>query len=138
MTERLNCKAGDAAFVVLVNPSGECLQTAVESRIEPMTHIQTDGLNVNSVLHGVAGKLDMQKIGGKYSEHGPLKHVDRAISLAKRYLIGTYHQYCSRARLQLFLYEFSFRFNRRYEWSELFGRTLLACVLCPSGLYAPF
>jgi len=99
MTERLKGKAGDAAFVVLENPSGDCLQSAVEARIEPMTHIQTDGYHVNSVLHGVAGKLNMQRIGGQHEEHGPLKHVDRAISLAKRYLIGTYHQYCSRARL---------------------------------------
>ncbi len=138
MTERLNRKAGDAAFVVMENRSGDCFQNAVESRVEPMTHIRTDGLRVNSVLHGVAGKLNMDMIGGKYEEHGPLKHVDRAISLAKRFLIGTYHQYCSRANLQLFLNEFTFRFNRRYEWSQLFGRTLFACVLCPSKLSATF
>ncbi|QQR60209.1 MAG: transposase [Candidatus Melainabacteria bacterium] len=138
MTERLNCKAGDAAFVVMENPSGDCLQSAVESRVEPMTHIRTDGYHVNSVLHSVAGRLQMTRIGGQYEEHGPLKHVDRAISLAKRFLIGTYHQYCSRANLQLFLDEFSFRFNRRYEWSQLFGRTLLACILCAPTLYAPF
>lgn len=44
MTEHLKCKAGDATFVVLVNSNGERLQTALESRIESMTHIQTDGL----------------------------------------------------------------------------------------------
>lgn len=103
-----------------------------------MTHIRTDGFRINSVLHGIAGKLNIDKIGGVYSEHGPMENVDRAISLAKRYLIGTYHQYCSRARLQSFLNEFCFRFNRRYQWCQLFNRTLLACTLCPPVLYATF
>ena len=138
ITERLNSKAGDAALVVLSDPSGDTFQSTVESKVEPMTHIRTDGFPTNSVLHEIAGRLNMNTIGKNYSEHGPLENVDRVISLAKRFLIGTYHQYCSRAHLLAFLNEFTFRFNRRYYWCQLFSRTLHACALCPPVLYASF
>jgi transposase-like protein len=136
IVERLNRHAGDAALIVLPDQLGDTLKAAVETVLEPMTHIRTDGLPKNSSLHGLAGKLNMDTIGRNYSETGPLKNADRVISLAKRYLLGTYHQYCSRAHLQRFLNEFSFRFNRRYHWSQLFSRTLAAAALNPPVRYA--
>lgn len=136
IVERLNRCAGDAALIVLADQSGETFQAAVQSVVEPMTHIRTDGYPTNSVLHGIAGRLNMDTIGRNYSEHGPLENVDRVISLAKRYLLGTYHQYCSRAHLQRFLNEYAFRFNRRYHWSELFSRTLAAAALNPPVRHA--
>lgn len=136
IVERLNRHAGDAALIVLADQLGDTLKAAVETVLEPMTHIRTDGLQKNSSLHGLAGKLNMDTIGRNYSEHGPLKNADRVISLAKRYLLGTYHQYCSRVHLQRFLNEFSFRFNRRYHWSQLFSRTLAAAALNPPVRYA--
>jgi transposase-like protein len=136
IVERLNRRAGDAALLVLPDQSGAAFLKAVKSVVEPMTHIRTDAYPTNSILHALAGKLNMDKIGKIYSEHGPLENVDRVISLAKRYLLGTYHQYCSRAHLQRFLNEFAFRFNRRYHWSQLFSRTLAAAALNPPVRYA--
>lgn len=135
MVERLNRKAGDAAIVVLPNSLGETYVAAVESHLEPMTHVRTDGLHLNSVLHGRVGKLNMTKIDRNY-EQGALENVDRVISLVKRYLLGTYHQYCSRAHLQRFLNEFCYRFNRRYQWYQLASRLVAACALCPPIQYA--
>ncbi|MGI0086117.1 MAG: IS1595 family transposase [Nitrososphaerales archaeon] len=135
MVERLNRKAGDAAIVVLPDPLGETYVAAVESHLEPMTHVRTDGYPTNSVLHGRVGKLDMSTIGRKYEE-GALENADRVISLVKRYLLGTYHQYCSRAHLQRFLNEFCYRFNRRYQWYQLASRLVSACALCPPIEYA--
>lgn len=136
IVERLDRHAGDAALVVLPDQSGEAFLQSVESVVEPMTHVRTDGYSTNSMLHGLAGELNMTKIGKDYSEHGPLENVDRVISLAKRYLLGTYHQYCSRVHLQRFLNEFAFRFNRRYQWSQLFSRTLAAAAPNPPVQYA--
>jgi transposase-like protein len=135
MVERLHGKAGDAAIVVLPNQLGETFVAAVESHLEPMTHVRTDGLHTNSVLHGRVGKLNMTKIGKLY-EQGALENVDRVISLVKRFLLGTYHQYCSRAHLQRFLNEFCYRFNRRYQWYQLASRLVSACALCPPIQYA--
>jgi hypothetical protein len=128
MVERLNRKAGDAAMVVMSSPEGSEYQKAVESRLEPMTHVRTDGYPNNSLLHGIVGKLNMNNIS-KAEDHGPIENVDRVISLAKRHLLGTYHQYCSRAHLQRFLNEFCYRFNRRYGWYQLASRLLSACAL---------
>jgi hypothetical protein len=128
MVEQLNRKAGDAAMIVLSNQGGETFVETVEAHLEPMTHIRTDGLPTNSMLHGRVGKLNMKKIGDNY-EQGSLENVDRVISLAKRYLLGTYHQYCSRAHLQRFLNEFCYRFKRRYEWWQLASRLVSACAL---------
>jgi transposase-like protein len=135
MVERLSHGAGDAALVMLHNQSGMAAKQAVERYIEPMTHIRTDGYSSNSMLHGL-GPLNMETIGRTYVEHGPLKNADRVISLAKRFLLGTYHQYCARAHLQRFLNEYRFRFNRRYRWCQLASRVLAACALCPPVPYA--
>jgi hypothetical protein len=135
MVERLNRRAGDAAIVVLPDALGETYVAAVESHLEPMTHVRTDGYPTNSSLHGRVGKLNMKKIE-KLEEEGPLENVDRVISLVKRYLLGTYHQYCSRAHLQRFLNEFCYRFNRRYQWYQLASRLVAACALCPPIEYA--
>jgi len=135
MVERLNRRAGDAAVVVLPDQLGETYVAAVESHLEPMTHVRTDGYPNNSVLHGRVGKLDMTTIGKQY-EQGALENADRVISLIKRYLLGTYHQYCSRAHLQRFLNEFCYRFNRRYQWYQLASRLVAACALCPPIQYA--
>lgn len=136
IVERLNQTAGDAALVVIDEPSAKAFREAVEDNVEPMTHIRTDGLLKNSLLHGIAGRLNMKTIGKNYSEDGPLKNVDRVISLAKRYLLGTYHQYCSGKHLQRFLNEYAFRFNRRYKWCQLTSRTLKACALSAPIPYA--
>lgn len=135
MVERLNRKAGDAAMVVLPHDGHEPYVAAVEEHLEPMTHVRTDGLTMNSTLHGAVGKLNMTKIGKLY-EQGSLENADRVISLAKRYLLGTYHQYCARAHLQRFLNEFCYRFNRRYTWYQLASRLLSACALRPPVPYA--
>jgi transposase-like protein len=128
LVERLNRKAGDAAMVVISEPGPSFYRDAVEAHLEPMTFIQTDALLFNSVLHGVSGKLSMKKMT-KSHDHSALENVDRVISLAKRFLIGTYHQYCSRAHLQRFLDEFCYRFNRRYSWYQLACRLVSACAL---------
>jgi ISXO2-like transposase domain len=135
MVERLNRKAGDAAMVVLATPGSYPYRVAVEDHLEPMTHIRTDGLPLNAILHNRIGKLDMSKIGTSYDE-GSLENVDRVISLAKRFLLGTYHQYCTRAHLQRFLNEFCYRFNRRYSWYQLACRLIAAASLHPPIPYA--
>ncbi len=49
------------------------------------------------------------------------------ISLAKTFIDGTYHGR-GRARRQLYLEEFVYRFNRRYMKTGIASRLLIACV----------
>lgn len=135
MIERLNQRAGDVVCVVLPNLRREAYQKAVLKHIEPMTEVQTDFLPANSVLHGLAGTLHMSNFS-KTGDHGPLENVDRVISLIKRFLLGTYHQYCARKHLQRFLNEFCYRFNRRYSSGDMSSRLLSACALHAPVPYA--
>ena len=53
--------------------------------------------------------------------------VNTLISLAKAYIDGTYHGR-GRARRQLYLEEFTYRFNRRHMGTRIAYRLLLACL----------
>jgi transposase-like protein len=58
-------------------------------------------------------------------KHLPWVHL--AISLAKRFLLGTYHG-VSRKYLQTYLDEFCYRFNRRFKEPSLHESLLRACI----------
>jgi len=59
--------------------------------------------------------------------------MNTVISLAKTFLDGTYH---GRARRQLYLKEFTYRFNRRYMGTRIADRLLMACVTSQPHPYA--
>ena len=56
-----------------------------------------------------------------------LKYLHIIISNAKAYISGTYHGLIEK-RLQSYLDEFCYRFNRRFNTKQLFGRILNACI----------
>jgi predicted RNA-binding Zn-ribbon protein involved in translation (DUF1610 family)/transposase-like protein len=60
------------------------------------------------------------------AQHLPLVHL--AISLAKTFILGTYHG-VSRKHLQKYLDEFCYRFNRRFKESQLHESLIRACIL---------
>lgn len=92
-----------------------------------------------------AGAHNMaQKMGHKLAKHKStpesaaryLPWVHLAISLAKRFLLGTYHGAPNRPYLQSYLDEFCYRFNRRLKENQLCESLLRACVLAPPITYA--
>jgi transposase-like protein len=56
-----------------------------------------------------------------------LKWLHIIISNAKAYISGTYHG-LEEKNLQSYLDEFCYRFNRRFNTKQLFGRVLNACI----------
>jgi transposase-like protein len=56
-----------------------------------------------------------------------LKWLHIIISNAKAYILGTYHG-LEEKKLQSYLDEFCYRFNRRFNTKQLFGRVLNACI----------
>lgn len=56
-----------------------------------------------------------------------LKYLHILISNAKAFISGTYHG-LERKHLQSYLNEFCYRFNRRFNTKQLFGRALNACI----------
>jgi len=65
-----------------------------------------------------------------------LPWVHTAISLAKRFLLGTYHGAVSSRHLYKYLDEFCYRFNRRLRENQLSESLLRACVLAQPISYA--
>ena len=60
--------------------------------------------------------------------------VNTVISLAKTFIDGTYHGR-GRARRQLYLEEFTYRFNRRHMGTGIANRLLVACIQAPPHPY---
>ena len=106
------------------NVSSETLPKEIKALVEPGTTIHTDGWSgYNGIEEAgyphVAHKQKTIKQTTPFSEEGnltessslPLCH--RAISLLKRWILGTLQGSVGKNHLQYYLNEFTFRFNRR-------------------------
>lgn len=84
-----------------------------------------------AAAHNILAKLGHQfeaHVSTPASAATKLPWVHRAISLAKRFLLGTYHG-IERKHLQKYLDEFCYRYNRRFKESRLYESVINACVM---------
>lgn len=93
------------------------LQNVINDRVKPNSTIECDGYKSYPGLANVTVNPSKYQIGD-------LKWVHVAIGNFKAFLLGTYHGSCS--DYQPYLDEFCFRFNRRFQPSQLFTRLLRA------------
>lgn len=90
------------------------LQAFVEEAIERGSTVHTDGwdgyerVKANGYHHRVSFLRGHPELGSEL-----LPRVHRVVSLLKRWLLGTHQGAVSRAHLDYYLDEFTFRFNRR-------------------------
>ena len=94
--------------------------------IEAGSRIRSDGLTIYRILSkdGYAHEAQVfDPIGSP--EHLKILHI--IISNVKAFINGTYHG-LGDTHLQAFIDEFCYRFNRRFWESQLFNRTINACV----------
>jgi len=103
-------------------------------KVEPNQAFKTDGSQYHYVLRSMGHYLKAKVIPA-WEQHIELPWVHKAISLAKRFILGTYHG-VSAVHLQRYLDEFCYRFNRRHRPGEIVSRLLNACLLCPPRTYA--
>jgi transposase-like protein len=105
--------AGRVRMEVLADASKDSLHPFVEHNVKRGTPAATDGWPG----YGDLGKLGIHhwvtKIRDPKKSAVLFPHVHRAISLLKRWLLGTYQGAVQRNHLQAYLNEFEFRFNRR-------------------------
>ncbi len=94
--------------------TADSLQAFVEAAVAPGSLLHTDGLLSYDRLekHGYRHRITFLK-GRKESASELLPRVHRVVSLLKRWLLGTHQGAVSRAHLDYYLDEFTFRFNRR-------------------------
>jgi transposase-like protein len=94
------------------------LSEFVKANVEPGTMVVTDGYTGYLFLEneGYAHTVNKQVVATEEEEMLP--NIHRVASLLKRWLIGTHQNYSSEERLQSYLDEFSFRYNRRKSKSR--------------------
>jgi transposase-like protein len=118
------------------------MRRIVDASAESLVPFIQDSVEAGSVVH-TDGWLGYEPVGGKGYDHevtflkGKKKtaselmpRVHRAISLLKRWLMGTHQGAVSLEHLDYYLDEFTFRFNRRKSRSrgKLFFRLLQQAV----------
>ena len=94
----------------------ETLHAFIADSVEPGSTVNTDGLQSYRDLDVHAHRRDVQRKTNQ-DEHPP-QHAHRVIALLKRWLLGTHQGAVSKAYLDFYLDEFTFRFNRRKSASR--------------------
>lgn len=119
--------------------SADSLQAFVEEAVAPGSVLHTDGFLSYDRLekHGYGHRITFLK-GRKESPAELLPRVHRVVSLLKRWLLGTHQGAVSRAHLDYYLDEFTFRFNRRTSRhrGKLFYRLVQQAVAVEPAPYA--
>jgi hypothetical protein len=130
MIEREGKKSGNLVMQKIFGSfaSEPGVKKVVEARVDNTfrQHFVTDAANAHNVVRKLGHTLEMHKSTPETAaKYLPLVHM--AISLAKRFILGTYHG-VSRKHLQQYLDEFCFRYNRRSTDLQLHESLLRACV----------
>ena len=94
--------------------STSSVRSFVERNITEGSHVTTDGYGTynRSTIRGRGHQQIIVKRLPERSED-PIQNAHHAISLVRRFWIGTYHGAVSRKHFQAYLDEFEFRHNRR-------------------------
>jgi ISXO2-like transposase domain/Transposase zinc-ribbon domain len=106
----------------------------VRRTVAPGSKLVTDGAWAYKALipHGYQHDREVQgdRSRRELDQMRPLPRVHRVASLLKRWLLGTYQGRVSGEKLDHYLEEFSFRFNRRHSEARgmLFYRLVQQCV----------
>lgn len=112
------------------------LHRFIADSIEPGSTVRTDGFHAYRELSGYRHDRIVQSRRGD-EDDAMLPRVHRAISLLKRWLMGTHQGAISHEHLDAYLNEFVFRFNRRTSRSRglLFYRLTQQCVVTEPAPY---
>jgi transposase-like protein len=118
--------------------SADSLHSFVVDSIEPGSTVHTDGWQGYRGLEQKGYQCEVTVMGKQRKDAIKLlPHVHLVVSLLKRWLLGTHQGAVSRAHLNDYLDEFTFRFNRRKSKSrgKLFYRLLQQAVLTAPAPY---
>jgi len=104
-------------------------------RVAPRTTIRTDGWHAYWALASNGFVHEPHVVSKDKEALKRLRWVHLLAANLKGNIRGVHHG-VSEKHLDRYLAEFSFRFNRRYWDSQLFNRTVFACVSTPTVTFA--
>ncbi len=108
----------------------ETVRRLVAPRVKPGQFFEADGLGAYGILSSMGHRVTSRPVSPE-ERSTRLVWVHKAISLAKRFILGTYHGISGKC-LQRYLDEFCFRWNRRFFGVGVFMRLVnTACFSAP-------
>jgi len=124
-------KTGRMRLTKIPNASSESLHKFIEGNIEKPSKIITDGWLGYNGLSQIGYEHEIQESKVKDGDEEILPNVHRISSLLKRWLLGTHQSYLNKNKLEYYLDEYVFRYNRRTSKSRglLFLRLIEQAVI---------
>jgi len=124
-------KTGRVRLSKIPNASSESLNDFIRNNIEKSFKIITDGWIGNNDLSQIGYAHEIQKSSVKNGDEEILPNVHRIASLLKRWLLGTHQSYLNKNKLEYYLDEYVFRYNRCTSTSRglLFLRLIEQAVI---------
>ena len=116
--------------------SAKELHAFVKEAVEPGSTVHTDGWEAYKGIRKKGYRHEITPLKGRKGSE-LLPHVHRAVSLLKRWLMGTHQGAVSHEHIDYYLDEFTFRFNRRTSRyrGKLFFRLLQNAVAIAPAPY---
>ena len=111
--EVIGQKTGRTRLAVIPDASRISINAFVKSNIEIGTKIRTDGWSGYTDLTKMKYTREIHTDKVLQEDEELLPYVHRIASLLKRWLLGTHQNYTSSSKLNYYLDEFVFRYNRR-------------------------
>lgn len=130
MVESEGWRAGNVMMRVIPNDHIASIAPIIKDKIEsdpPGQWFRADAWGSHHIVSSYGHRIKMSYIP-VHEQDSVLRCVSLAISHAKRFFRGTYHQYC-KTHIQRYLGEFCYRWNRRHLEKQLATHLLTACVL---------
>ncbi len=117
---------GRVRLGLITGAEGNQLLGFISENVEKGATVLTDGWSGYAQLSGIGYQHVKQRQVIASTDEEMLPNVHRIAALLKRWLLGTHQNYTSQDRLQKYLDEFSFRYNRRKSNSRglLFQRII--------------
>lgn len=116
--EVLGRRTGRTRLAKIPDASSDSLISFIEENIEPSSIIITDGWPSYNELISRGYQHKVQKATVKDEDQEVLPNVHRIASLLKRWLLGTHQSYLNKNKIEYYLDEYVFRYNRRTSKSR--------------------
>jgi len=116
--EVLGRKTGRVRLAKIQDASSDSLNRFIEDNIEKSSTVITDEWPSYNELEGMGYIHKTQKATAKDNDEEMLPNVHRIASLLKRWLLGTHQSYLNKNKLEYYLDEYVFRYNRRTSTSR--------------------
>lgn len=111
-------KTGRVRLAKIPDASSKNLKKIIESNIEKSSTIITDEWPSYNELESMGFIHKTQKATAKDEDQEVLPNVHCIASLLKRWLLGTHQSYLNKNKLEYYLDEYVFRYNRRTSTSR--------------------